>query len=220
MSRIMGDAIHDNVPALAGVPGLQLVAGYVTGSADIQWTAGDWARFPELPHVTIDQGFTGSPVAGAVVRDVETGAWLPQAAVDRAGWTAARPTIYCNRNDLSREGGVLQCGWKGDLWLAYPGWSPGMPLPDAPGCNYVAVQAKLSVAGAYDLSFVLDPFWPWEGPVLTAYQPGSVGLVYTPAGQLQMYGVGQDGVLYVSDLDPVTRQASNTTPVTFPLTFK
>jgi hypothetical protein len=43
----MGDAIHDNVPALASAQsGLQLVAGYVTGTPNIQWTTSDWALFP------------------------------------------------------------------------------------------------------------------------------------------------------------------------------
>jgi len=158
MTRTMGDAIHDHVGALAAARP-QLAAGYVTGSPDIKWTAADWALFGE-PWVTIDQGFTGSPVPVAIVRDVEPGAWTPAAAVNRAGWTAARPTIYCDRDDLSRAGGVLSCGWRGDLWLAYPGWQPGMALPAAPGCNYVAVQNQFDVAGAYDLSVVLDDTWP------------------------------------------------------------
>lgn len=224
MTRTMGDATHANVAALAAVPGLQLVAGYVTGSADIVWTALDWARFPRQLRITIDQG-NGVPVPSAIVRDVEPGAWSPQAAVNRTGWIpatpqgTARPTIYCDRNDLSREGGVLQSGWRGDLWLAYPGWQVGQPLPTAPGCTYVAVQNQLNVGNAYDLSVVLDPFWPLGGPVINHYQPGSVFLFYTPAGQLQLAGIGQDNALWVSDLDPVTKIATNQRAVTFPLTF-
>lgn len=156
----MGDAIHDNVPALAAVPGLQLVAGYATGTPDIKWTMADWQQFPRDILISIDQGYQSPATTVSTVRDVEPGAWTPQAAVDRASWPVLRPTIYCNRNDLSREGGVLQSGWRGDLWLAYPGWQPGQPLPTAPGCTYVAVQNQLDVQAAYDLSVVLDPAWP------------------------------------------------------------
>jgi hypothetical protein len=219
MPRLMGDAIHDNVPALAQVPGLQLVAGYVTGSPDILWPAADWARFPGIQRVWIDQGFTYSPVPMATVRDVEPGAWLPQDAVKRAGWTAGRPTIYCDRNDLSREGGVLQSGWRGDLWLAWPGWTAGTPLPTAPGCTYVAVQNQLGVGNAYDLSIVLDPFWPLEAPVsLTAYQPGSVSLLYSPDGKLNIVGTGQDNRVYMTPLN-ADGTAGTPVAVTFPLTF-
>jgi len=218
MTRSMGDAIHDNVAALARVPGLQLVGGYVTGSADILWTPADWALFPRQLHVTIDQGYTGSPVPTAIVRDVEPGAWTPAAAVNRNGWTAARPTIYCDRSDLSRAGGVLASGWRGDLWLAYPGWQPGQALPAAPGCNYVAVQNQLNVANAYDLSVVLDDTWPIGGTVLTAWQRGSVQVLYSPAGQLQISGVGQDNCLYLANLNP-DFTTSPPQQVSAPLTF-
>jgi hypothetical protein len=214
----MGDAIHDNVPALHALS-LPMVAGYVTGTPDIKWTAADFALFSSARLVTIDQGSTGSPVMSANVRDVEPGAWLPQSAVIRSGWTAPRPTIYCNRNDLSREGGVLGSGWRGDLWLAWPGWTPGTPLPTAPGCTYVAVQNQLDVASAYDLSVVLDPFWPQEAPVsLTAYQPGSVSLLYGPDGKLNLVGTGQDRRVYMTPLNP-DGTAGTPVPVTFPLTF-
>lgn len=154
----MGDATHLGVPQLAAVPGLQMVAGYVTGSPDILWTPADWAVFTGLGQVSIDQGFTGSPVPAATVRDVEPNAWTPAAAVNRSGWTAARPTIYCDQNDLERSAGVLASGWQGDLWLAIPGWMTGQPLPAAPGCTIVAVQD--SFTPSYDLSTVLDPYWP------------------------------------------------------------
>jgi hypothetical protein len=159
MTRRMGDAIHVNVGALAAAGPWDLVAGYVTGSPDIVWTAADFARFPGIPIVTIDQGFTGSPVATADVRDVETGAWTAAAAVNRSGWTTARPTIYCNQSTLPS---VLSEGWRGDLWLAIVGWQAGEALPSAPGCTIVAVQDQLDVANAYDVSTVIDPFWPLE----------------------------------------------------------
>lgn len=219
MTRSMGDAIHDNVAALKAAH-TQMVAGYLTGTTDIRWTTGDWALFPGIPHVTIDQGAYGSPVMWADVRDVEPGAWQPQNAVVRTGWTAKRPTIYCNRNDLSREGGVLGCGWKGDIWLAYPGWQTGQPLPTAPGCTYVAVQNQLGAGGnRYDLSVVLDNNWPQEVPVaLTAWKPGTVQITYAPSGQMQITGVGQDNCLYVADLHP-DYSTSNLRQVSATLTF-
>jgi hypothetical protein len=188
MTRLMGDAIHDNVAALAAVPGLQLVAGYVTGSPDIIWTAADWDLFPSLPHVTIDQGYTGSPVASAIVRDVETGAWTPANAVATSPWTPARPTIYCNQSTLPA---VLAAGWQGDLWLAIVGWATGDALPAAPGCTIVAVQNELDVGNAYDLSTVIDPYWPLEAPVTypvfvpgyrTCYKCSATFLQIAPAG--------------------------------------
>jgi hypothetical protein len=219
MTRLMGDAIHDNVAQLASVPGLQLVAGYVTGSSDILWTTPDWNRFPGIPHVTIDQGYTGSPVPTAIVRDVEPGAWTPAAAVNRSNWTAARPTIYCDQNDLSRAGGVLASGWQGDLWIAIPGWQPGHSLPAAPGCNIVAVQNQLDVNAAYDLSQVIDQLWPIGGPVaVTAWQPGSVHILYSPTGQMQISGVAQDNAIYVANLNP-DFTTSVPQQVTAPLTF-
>ncbi len=77
----MGDAIHVNVGALqhaAAADGRRVR----TGTPDIEWTAADWALFPGIPHVTIDQGFINSPVPSAIVRDVEPGAWTPFNAVE------------------------------------------------------------------------------------------------------------------------------------------
>src|SRR5215469_16680762 len=171
MTRTMGDATHDMVPQLAAIRSrLQLVAGYDTGSPDIDWTAADVAQFSGLTVLMIDQGFTGSPNLKANIRDVEFGAWTPGQAVNRAGWNVPRPTIYCTLLEtgygLLTTPGVLADGWRGDLWLAIPGWQPGQPLPAAPGCTIVAVQNELDVANAYDLSVVLDPAWPGRDGVL------------------------------------------------------
>src|SRR5215469_13602702 len=94
MTRIMGDATHAAV---------DIAAGYDTGTRDIQWTAGDWARYPNLPHVHIDQGGPGAPAYAATVIDVETFAYTP---ADVPAWiarsTAPRPTVYCNRSNLAQ----------------------------------------------------------------------------------------------------------------------
>ena len=171
MIRTMGDAIHDNVPALAKAR-IGMVAGYVTGSPDIVWTAADWAAFPGIPHVTIDQGFTGSPVATAVVRDVEAGAWTVAAAVDKTGWTASRPTIYCSASVLP---GLATAGWQGDVWIAdYVSSPPAAPPAMPAGMTCVAWQWTDSGGGGlYDLSVVFDESWPLmaNGPHKTGTTP-------------------------------------------------
>jgi hypothetical protein len=159
MTRIMGDATHAGVPALRSVSGLSMVAGYVTGSPDVVWTPDDWAAFPGIPHVTIDQGFTGSPVPGAVVRDCETGAWTIAQAIS-IPWTAARPTLYVGYPDTAAE--AVRAGWRGDLWLVIPSANPPVQ-PSVPGCNVVAVQWNFGDP-AYDLSAVYDPDWPLPAP--------------------------------------------------------
>jgi hypothetical protein len=160
----MGDAIHDNVQALKAA-GTEMVAGYVTGTPDIRWTAADWALFT-VPAVTIDQGATGSPVLTADVRDVEAGAWTVAAAVSTAGWTAPRPTIYCSAATLPA---LQQAGWLGDVWVADWTYSPpGNPYPVPAGMTCVAVQyTDQGGGGAYDLSVVFDPAWP-EGGTMAA----------------------------------------------------
>lgn len=159
MTKQMADAIHDQVGSLHAIHGLEMVAGYVTGTPDIQWTPTDFAGFIGIPKITIDQGNTsfGSPVSTAIVRDYEPNAWYTKAVVDTSNWNAERKTIYCDRFDLTQ---ILNYGWRGDLWLAIPGWTLGEPLPNTPGCNIVAVQNQFDVQNAYDLSIVLDDSWP------------------------------------------------------------
>jgi len=168
--RVMGDATHDNVQSLVSLrPHMQLVAGYVTGSPGIRWTAADWALFNGMTAITVDQGFTGSPVPSANVRDFEAlpgggYSWNPATVTDTTGWTAPDPTIYANQWD-SRL--LFRQGWAdGALWLAAPQATPptgppthlfdGTPIP--PGIRVVAQQ--WAFATTYDLSVVFDPVWP------------------------------------------------------------
>jgi hypothetical protein len=73
----MIDAIHDNVSSIpANAP---KVAGYVTGTADIEWTAADWARFATTAKIRINQWPDSDPLLGDVL-DVETGAWTNEQA--------------------------------------------------------------------------------------------------------------------------------------------
>ena len=155
--RLMGGAIHANVDSIPA-KGLALAAGYVTGTSDIMWTQQDWDRFPGEVHVTIDQGF-GAHVPTANIRDVEPGAWSAVDAV-REPWTAARPTIYCDRNDLPA---VLAAGWRGDLALAIPEPEPDLP-PTVPGCTVVAVQFRF--LPTWQMWVVFDEYWPAKPPVV------------------------------------------------------
>lgn len=197
MARIMGDAISSQASALPA--SIELVAGYDTGTADIRWTAATFARFPGLPHVHIDQGGPGAPVYSANVIDVETGAWSP---ANVPGWiarcTAPVPTVYCNRSTLPA---VLATGWRGPVWLAFPGWNgQTSSLPALPaGCRYVAVQNDFQQL--YDLSTVLDPSWPLEADMVTI--PGvpgswlSVQILSSADGSKQVaIGLGTDGALW------------------------
>lgn len=160
MTRVMYDAISANADTLLrNVGGLGMVAYYVTGSPDIRWSDAQVAMFPNSEMISIDQGFTGSPVRTAMVRDVEPNAWTPANAVDLTNWDAERPTIYCDRSDLQT---VIAEGWKGDVWLAYPGWSGPTP-PTYPGVNVVAVQRTFDAD--WDVSTVYDPYWPHKPPV-------------------------------------------------------
>jgi hypothetical protein len=181
MTRTMGDATHANVPALTHAA-VQLVAGYVTGSPDVQWTAGDWALFPGVPHVTIDQGYTGSPVPDATVRDVETGAWGVGAAVTAKPWTPPRPTIYISVSGLPW---LAATGWKGDIWVAWYNGNPALDFTVPPGMNCVAKQyTDTGGGGAYDLSAVFDPTWPATDPPPLRKDPDMATLVY---GQNSVY---------------------------------
>jgi hypothetical protein len=196
MTRLMGDATHDNVNTLAGVSGLQLVAGYVTGSPDVRWTESDFARFPGIPHVEIDQGFTGAPVYSATVQDVEAGAWSPNSVPNwQAHCTAPRPTVYCNQSTLPA---VLATGWRGNLWLAVPGWREGQALPSPPGCTIVAVQNQLDVHTAYDLSTVLDPTWPSLAPV-PAPEAEMIATAAYSDGRLFAALTGTDNNVYATE---------------------
>lgn len=197
MTRLMGDATSS---AAAALPlGLDLIAGYDTGTSDIRWTAATWALHAgRAVPVHVDQGGPGAPVYSANVIDVETGAWSP---ADVPGWiarcTAPVPTVYCNRSTLAP---VLATGYRGPFWLAFPGWQPGTPLPSLPaGCRFVAVQNDFRAA--YDLSAVLDPAWPLEADMITI--PGVPGewlsvqiLSSADGGRQVAIGLGTDGLLW------------------------
>lgn len=158
------DTTHNSV---ANIPwDAAVVMGYDTGTPGVRWTSLDWKRFPKARKVHIDQGFTGSPVLSATVRDVEPGAWSARTAVqDSRGWNPARPTIYCDQADLPA---VLAAGWKGDLWLAILTSRPPVMPPVIPGCTVVAVQYRFGIL--YDTSAVFDDYWPERKPQVSGIE--------------------------------------------------
>jgi len=162
----------------------QLMGGYDTGSPDVRWTSDDWHYVMDLglAPVHIDQGYTGSPVLSDVVRDVEPGAWNAVVA-EKTPWNAPRKTIYCDRNDL---GEVLQLGWTGDVWLAWP--MAHIPtkqevlnaFPGLNQANLVAVQIGFTTV--YDHSVIFDPVWPNLPPGMITV-PNVIGMTEQDAAE-------------------------------------
>lgn len=169
MTRTMIDCTSANAAwVMANLAAPEMIALYVTGSPDIKWTPALRALFPHSIQVTIDQGGAGSPVSTATVRDVEPGAWTAHAAVHSGNWSAAEPTIYCDRADLDT---VVAEGWRGNVWLAWPGWN-GESLPHADKVHFVAVQNGFFTS--YDKSVVLDD--NWQSGVIVAPSPSAISI--------------------------------------------
>lgn len=121
MSTLMIDATGNsagNIP-----PGTPVVAGYVTGTGGVEWSAADWARFPHAGHVRIDQSPTRNLPLLSDVADYE-----PEAITfdELLAWLGARwalkwwSTVYVDQADLA---GVQAAVATADLtrvqyWLA------------------------------------------------------------------------------------------------------
>lgn len=167
-TRLMGDCVSDYAPELVRIAGeLDIVAPYVTGSPAVKWTEQQRGLFPapRWQQATVDQGFTGSPVPDALVRDVEAGAWTIEAAL-REPWDNPRKTIYIQASSLPA---LAKAGWRGRVWVAL--WSGSRPLiaPPVPdGMTCVAQQyasPSTGSGGPFDLSAVFDANWPDPVPV-------------------------------------------------------
>ena len=192
--RFMIDCKHANFPRVS-FTGCQLAGGYATGTPDVRWTSGDWGHVTGmgLIPVTIDQGFTGSPVPTANVRDAEPGAWGVADAIDTHGWTAARPTLYAARSDMLA---AVELGWRGDMWLSWPQPTPPTrafvlaAYPELQQANLVAVQYAENVDGIYDKSVVYDPYWPGRPP--TPAPPGWTESIVQDLPTLAQGATGND----------------------------
>lgn len=156
MTRTQYDCIGVNARYMHSLfPNAEMVAWYGTGDANVRWLPSDNALWPNAVQVQIDQGFTGSPIPGATVRDVERGAWTLSTAMNRSNWTAERQTIYCNRSTLPQVAGE---GWQGDVWLAAPSTTIDQ-VTSYPGINIVAIQDTFNAN--FDSSTVYDGTWPY-----------------------------------------------------------
>jgi hypothetical protein len=119
------DAIHVNVPHLP--PGQ--ACGYTTGTADIRWTAADWAKHPDA--VRIDQDYRASDWTADVL-DVERGAatnagaahWYTMAQRSHTAGTRPgqrHPAIYTSASNItSLVNALIAGGVKSGpgLWVA------------------------------------------------------------------------------------------------------
>ena len=125
MAVVVGhDAIHVNVPRLP--PGQ--TAGYTTGTADIRWTAGDWAAHRKAVRICQDSGSDHT----ADVLDVERGAaanadacrWFPPtlAAFQAAARPGQRsPAVYTSASNVTPlVNALVAAGIKSGagLWVA------------------------------------------------------------------------------------------------------
>ena len=105
MAVVVGhDAIHANISHLP--PGQ--TAGYTTGSADIRWTAADWAAHPKGVRICQDSGSDHTADVLDVERyaatNADAAAWAPRAqaaftAVTRAG--QRQPAVYTSASNVT-----------------------------------------------------------------------------------------------------------------------
>ena len=122
--EICPDFTHDAVNNVNPNGPFTHIAGYVSGTSNIMWTAADWARFPNKIKLRIEQGYGGVPadVESYDILDIERGAWTPQSAADEverrvnAGieWT----TLYAGDADLATTASLIKA--KGDrIWIGH-----------------------------------------------------------------------------------------------------
>lgn len=207
MTRTMLDCTHSGLPgSLIEIWYVDIVAAYVTGSADVLWTPADYATIKAgMSMVTIDQA-DGGPVYPATVIDCEPGAWdVSQVDSRMALSTAARPTLYASPSTLAEV--AESQAWRGDVWLALSSAAPPVTAPLVPaGFTVVAVQYDYANPD-YDLSVVFDDAWPLKGATMSPAQipPGQWNDSQTWTWRnVAMIGTGLNGAMYAFSFDPDT----------------
>lgn len=151
-----------NSGALVNEGGPRRVAGYVTGTPDIRWTAGDWKRLPaDCAVLRIDQSNSDVPALAEVrhVKDIELGASTEHTAI-----TVARERLHAGRNMIAYlsaadlhgfEQLVARAGLPAGRIIAYQYTSPSQ-TPDTilPGTHLSLREANC------DLSVILKSYLP------------------------------------------------------------
>ena len=116
----MIDAIHGDVSSIPA--GAKKVAGYVTGSSDIEWTAADWRWFATTAKVRINQRPGSDPLLCDVL-DVEPGAWTNQEAAQACKERQQhrlQVSLYSSQDNLTPLlNACIAAGvTSGNLWVA------------------------------------------------------------------------------------------------------
>jgi hypothetical protein len=148
---LMIDATHafaGNIPAST-----PRVAGYVTGSPDIQWTAQDWDRFPKAGKASIDQSpaMAAYAAGSAMIADIE-----PLAGVIATFVTACQERVragqplccYCSQSAVPQIGAALAGAQVplANCWVWVANWDLSQAAANAllgtsiAGIKVVAVQ--------------------------------------------------------------------------------
>lgn len=166
------DATHAGIGAL---PRGAQAAGYTTGSADIRWTAADWASHPGAVRIDQDASATDHT---ADVLDVENGAAIP---AECPGWYRAalasyeagrrpgqrHPAIYCSLFTLPAVANALVSAgitsgpglWLANWNLSEAGAAALVTYGSATPFPVTGVQySDQGGGGAYDLS-VFSSAW-------------------------------------------------------------
>jgi hypothetical protein len=146
--------MYDGVTAAELPTNGQLVGGYVDG--EFEWSAADWARFPNAVHVPIAVFSSG----GGVVLDVEQGNATPAQSVD---WALARrragvdPSVYMNTSTWPQVEAAFQARGVAQphYWVADYDGSASIPAG--------AVAKQYRNTPGYDVSSVAD-YWPGVDP--------------------------------------------------------
>jgi len=151
------DAIHANVSHLP--PGQ--TAGYTTGSADIKWTAADWAAHPKGVRICQDNGSDHA----ADVLDVERGAatnadaaaWVPRAVTAHKAATRPgqrEPAVYTSASNVTPlvNALVAQKVTGAGLWVANWNLSDAQAVADVQNAAgpFPIVAVQFSSGQFYD----------------------------------------------------------------------
>lgn len=153
--RTMYDSITAaDIPATATI-----VGGYVNGT--FQWSAADWARFPNAVHVRFA---TRAGVNDGNVLDIERGDATPAEA---PGWVTMRraagidPSVYCNTSDWPAVRAAFAAAGVPEPHYMVAHYDGVANIPaGAVAKQYINDPAS---GGHYDLTCVAD-HWPGIDP--------------------------------------------------------